>query len=168
MKRIVRLRKVDLPGDKKVKHVICRIKGIKYSMSNAILNSLNIDGNTLLGELPDNDLERLKEAIINPAKLNLPSWMFNRQKDLETGDDLHLTGVDIPLMVREDIKRMKETKSRAGFRHGANLKVRGQRTKAHPRRGKTVGVVTKRKAAKMQKKNEPKKDAKGKKGGKKK
>jgi len=50
MKRIVRIRKVDLPGDKKVGSVICRIKGINSMMSNALLHVLNIDGNVKLGE----------------------------------------------------------------------------------------------------------------------
>jgi len=163
MRRIVRIKRVDLPGDKKVGSIITRIKGIKFSMSHAILNSLNIDGNTLLGELPDEDLERLKKAIDDPSSLGLPSWLFNRRGDIETGEDKHLTGMDIPLTVREDIKRMKETKSLKGFRHALGLKVRGQRTKAHPRKGRAVGVVTKRRAAKMQKKEaKPKKqEAKG-------
>jgi len=103
----------------------------------------------------------LSSAIDNPSAINLPAWLLNRRKDVETGKDLHLTGIDVALKVREDIKQMQETKSRKGFRFASGLKVRGQRTKAHPRRGKTVGVVTKKKAAKMQKKAEPKKEENG-------
>jgi len=158
MKRIVRIRKVDLPGERKVRIALCKIKGVDFMMSNAILNVLNIDGDSLIGELPDTDIDRLKGVIENPTTLDIPKWLLNRRKDAGTGEDKHLTGMDIPLAVREDIKGLQETKARRGFRHGAKLKVRGQRTKAHPRRGKTVGVITKKKAAKMQKKPEGKKE----------
>ncbi len=166
MKQIVRIRKVDLNGNRKVRDVITKIKGINFMMSNAIVNSLGINGDALLGELSDNDIERLKKAIEDPVSLNLPSWLLNRRKDVVSGVDKHITGVDISLVVREDIKRMQETKSYKGFRLAVGLKVRGQRTKSHPRKGATVGVITKKKAAKMQKKSEPKKDKQ--KGGKKK
>jgi len=148
-------------GDKKVFNAIRKVKGINFAIGNAILESLSINGNTLLGELSDADIERLKEAIKSPSKLGLPDWLLNRRKDIETGSDLHLTGMDVSLSVRSDIKLMQEVRSRKGLRHGSNLKVRGQRTKAHPRKGKTVGVVTKKKAAKMQKKPEKKSVAKG-------
>lgn len=154
MKKIVRIRKVDLPGDKKVGSVICKIKGINFMTSNALLHSLNIDKHALLGDLSDSDVEHLKTAIDNPSVINMPKWLLNRRNDLDTGVDMHLTGMDLPLKVREDVKVMQETRSYKGFRHGAGLKVRGQRTKAHPRKGSAVGVITKKKAAKMQKKPE--------------
>ncbi|MFA5406782.1 MAG: 30S ribosomal protein S13 [Candidatus Nanoarchaeia archaeon] len=161
MKRVVRIRKVDLPGEKKVSSAICRIKGINFTMSNALIHVLNINGDTKLGELSDEDIERLRIAIESPKTIQLPAWLLNRRKDVETGSDVHLTGIDIALKVREDVKQEQELKSRRGFRLAAGLKVRGQRTKAHPRRGKTVGVVTKKKAAKMQKKTDsPKKEEK--------
>jgi small subunit ribosomal protein S13 len=153
MRKIVRIRKVELPGDKQVGNAILRIKGVNYSMSNAILNALNIDKNVLLGELPDKKLDALKEAIDNPAKLEVPNWMLNKRGDVVTGEDRHLTGTDIGLDVRDTIKRMKEDQSYKGFRLAKGLKVRGQRTKAHPRTGRAVGVVTKKKRAKMTKKD---------------
>ncbi|MBD3312635.1 30S ribosomal protein S13 [archaeon] len=153
MKRIVRIRKVDLPGERKVGTAICKIKGVNFMMSNAILNALNINKEAIIGELPDKIIDKLKKAINDPSSLNIPQWLFNRLADVTTGSDRHLTGTDIPLTVREDVKRLKDTQSLKGYRHAAGLKVRGQRTKAHPRQGLAVGVVTKKKAAKMMKKD---------------
>lgn len=157
MKRIVRIRKVDLPGEKRVGNAICKINGVDFMMSSAILNALDIDKDAVIGELPDKIIDKLKKAIEDPSKLPIPKWLFNRLGDVTTGDDRHLTGTDISLTVREDIKRMKNTQSLKGYRHAAGLKVRGQRTKAHPRQGLAVGVVTKKKAAKMMKKDGVKK-----------
>jgi small subunit ribosomal protein S13 len=153
MKKIVRISKIDLPGEKKVGSAIRKIKGIDFMMSNAILEAVGINGNDLLGEIPDAKIEKLKKAINNPAGLDIPKWMLNRRCDVLTGDDLHLTGTEIPLTLREDINRMKDTRSRKGLRHAKGLKVRGQRTKAHPRTGMAVGVITKKKKAKMMKKD---------------
>ncbi len=156
MQKIVRIRKVDLPGDKKIRYILNKIKGIKFAMAYAILQKLNIDGDTLLGELPPEKIEELKKAIEDPASLGLPSFLFNRRKDMATGEDIHLTGMSVKLAEMEDIRRMQETKSWRGLRLAKGLKVRGQRTKAHPRKGATLGVITRRKAAKMQKKEQKK------------
>ena len=173
MKRIVRISKVDLSGDKQVSHTIRKIKGVDYMMSNALLNSLGINKKTLLGELPEEDIDKLKKAIESPEQMGLPTYLLNRQKDRLTGEDKHLTGLQVSLTEREDIKRMEDNRSRKGFRHALGLKVRGQRTRAHPRKGMAVGVVTKKKLAKMQKsggdgKKKEAKKAAAKKGGKKK
>ncbi|HLE06410.1 MAG TPA: 30S ribosomal protein S13 [Candidatus Nanoarchaeia archaeon] len=160
MKKIIRIRKVDLMGDKKVGHSLTKIKGIDFMMSNAILNTINIDPNLILGDLSDADLEKIREVVESPAKLKLPKWLLNRRKDIDTGADMHLTGMDLPLAVRDDVKRMQETKTRKGIRHAVGLKVRGQRTQAHPRHGRTVGVITKKKAAKLQKSTGPAKEEK--------
>jgi len=78
------------------------------------------------------------------AKHNLPEWLFNRQKDMETGKNLHFTGSDLVLQTKTDIDLMKATKSWKGYRHSYGLKVRGQRTRTTGRKGKAIGVKKKR------------------------
>jgi small subunit ribosomal protein S13 len=75
-----------------------------------------------------------------PAKYNLPSWMFNRRKDTETGKDLHLLSADLALRTKQDIDEAKNIRSWRGYRHAYSLKVRGQHTKTTGRAGKALGV----------------------------
>jgi small subunit ribosomal protein S13 len=70
--------------------------------------------------------------------------MLNRRRDPLTGDDKHLTGVDLMLAVADDINIMKKTHSYKGIRHDRGLRVRGQRTRSTGRTGATVGVSRKR------------------------
>jgi small subunit ribosomal protein S13 len=70
--------------------------------------------------------------------------MLNRQKDLVTGEDLHLVGTDLIDSLRVDIEREKKTRSWRGIRHYLGLPVRGQRTKTSGRKGATIGVTRKK------------------------
>jgi len=141
LKKIVRIAKVDIKGDRKLRVALTKIRGVGFMFSNAITKALDLDPDTQIGALSDGQLKKIVDVLENPAKYNIPSWLYNRRKDLLTGEDKHLVGVNIGLQVREDIKRMQATKSYKGFRHGAGLKVRGQRTKAHPRKGRALGVI---------------------------
>ena len=51
--------------------------------------SAGYDLNQRIGYLSDEEIERLEEAIKNPAKYNIPSWIVNRRNDYETGEDKH-------------------------------------------------------------------------------
>nr|HDO80640.1 30S ribosomal protein S13 [Candidatus Bathyarchaeota archaeon] len=84
------------------------------------------------------------DAVSNPSSVGIPSWMLNRQKDLETGKDLHLIGSQLALTVKNDIELMKRIRCWKGVRHALGLKVRGQRTKTTGRKGQTVGVRRKK------------------------
>lgn len=141
---ITRIAETDLDGTLKVTHAISKIKGIGISMANAIVKKGGINPETRLGFLSEPDLEKLEEIIKNPTKYDLPEWLFNRQKDLETGKNLHLTGSDLVLQTKTDIDLMKATKSWKGYRHSYGLKVRGQRTKTTGRKEKAIGVRKKR------------------------
>ena len=66
--------------------------------------------------------------------------MLNRRKDRETGEDRHVVTSDLKFENEFDIKNLKKIKVYRGVRHSLGLPVRGQRTKAHFRHGKTVGV----------------------------
>ena len=73
--------------------------------------------------------------------------MLNRRKDTETGKDVHIIAGALKLQREFDIKRLMRIKSYRGMRHSSGLPTRGQRTRAHFRKGASLGVQ--RKAAKM-------------------
>jgi small subunit ribosomal protein S13 len=66
---------------------------------------------------------------------------------MKSGENKHFTGADLDFQLKMDIDYMMKTKSWKGIRHGLGLKVRGQRTRCTGRRGRTVGVTRKRRAA---------------------
>jgi small subunit ribosomal protein S13 len=141
---VVRLVNTDLDGEKKVFYALRKIKGVSYSMAKAICNVAGIDPNEKLGALDENALEKLKDVIKDPAKHGVPVWILNRRKDRESGSDMHVSGVDVKVSEKFDIKDMIDKKSYKGVRHMLGLPVRGQRTKSSFRKGKTVGVVRKK------------------------
>ena len=143
-RHITRISETDLDGTLKVAYAISKIKGIGISMANAIVRKGGVNPETRLGFLAGKDLEKLEDIIKHPVKYNLPEWLFNRQKDLETGKNLHFTGSDLVLQMKTDVDLMKATKSWKGYRHSYGLKVRGQRTKTTGRKGKAIGVKKKR------------------------
>ncbi|MEM2122301.1 MAG: 30S ribosomal protein S13 [Candidatus Bathyarchaeia archaeon] len=143
-RHIVRVLGTDLDGSKRIAYALTKIKGVGMNLAHAIVNALNLNPNLRAGELSDELVSKIEDALRDPVKYGLPSWLLNRRKDLESGRDLHLVGSDLDLRIRADIDSMKEIKSWRGVRHALGLKVRGQRTKTTGRRGKTVGVKRKR------------------------
>jgi small subunit ribosomal protein S13 len=142
-RHITRIAETDLDGTLKAAHAISKIKGIGPSMANAIVKKSGVNPETRLGFILESDLEKLEDIIKNPTKYDLPEWLFNRQKDLETGKNLHLTGSNLVLQTKTDVNLLKATKSWKGYRHSYGLKVRGQRTKTTGRKGKAIGVKKK-------------------------
>lgn len=148
MKQIVRILNVDLSGAKPVYDAIRHVKGISYSFSNAVCVALNLDKFKKVGELTPEDLQKIEDVIKNPTKYKIPSFLFNRRKDFDTGKDKHIVTSDLELTKEFDLKRLKRIKSYKGIRHAMGLPVRGQRTKGHFRHGKAMGVSKKSKAGK--------------------
>jgi len=140
----VRIAGQDVDGSNKVVYAISQIKGIGINLAHSIVRIANIDPDTRVGFLSDADIKRLENVIRNPKKYGVPTWMLNRRKDLETGEDLHLIGSDLVLRVKMDIDLMKKIKCWKGVRHALGLKVRGQRTRTTGRTGQTVGVTRRR------------------------
>ena len=89
------------------------------------------------------------ENFILELSDNTPGWLLNKQKDIWTGDDIHIFGNEMEMRLQDDINMLKKIRCYRGIRHEKGQKVRGQRTKAHGRSGLTVGVV--KKAQKPQK-----------------
>jgi len=134
--RLVRILSKDIEGKMKVYAGLTKIKGISWTFSNAVCRALNLDKNKTIGALSEEEIQKITEFIKNPK---VPNHILNRRKDIETGNEKHLTGTDLDLRKDFDIKRLKKIKSYRGLRHTAGLPSRGQRTKAHFRANRKRG-----------------------------
>ena len=142
-RHIVRIHGTDLDGSQNLDFAIRTISGVDRAMSNAVVKATGLNPKARLGEVSDEDLRKIEEALKEPAKHGVPSWLLNYRKDLQSGESFHLLGSDLSLRVRSDIDFMRKIQSRKGIRHSLGLKVRGQRTKTTGRTGRVVGVKKK-------------------------
>jgi small subunit ribosomal protein S13 len=145
IKYIVRVANTDLDGTQTVEYALTGIKGIGVRLSKFLSRKAEVDPHAVIGYLPPEQVDKLR-AIVDNIEGNLPVWMVNRRRDIYTGENRHLIGVDLTLGVKEDINLMKKMRSYKGIRHERGQKVRGQRTKSTGRTGATVGVVRKKEA----------------------
>jgi len=143
MRVLVRVLGTDLNGEKAVGHAILRIKGVSHTFAKAVCKAAKIDPKKKLGSFTESEIASLENAIKDPLKLNIPVWILNRRKDIESGKDMHMSSSDVDVAMKFDIQRMVDKKSYKGIRHMLGLPVRGQRTRSSFRRGRTVGVVRK-------------------------
>lgn len=139
-RHIVRIVGKDIAGEKKLLVGLTDIKGVGYNFANAIIGMLNLNPNSNIGFLSEDDVNTIEKALKDLVTAKFPDWMLNRRKDLETGKTFHLLTSDVAFTVRNDIEREKQTNSWRGFRHTFGLKVRGQRTRTTGRKGASVGV----------------------------
>lgn len=142
-RHIVRIMGSDSPGTLKTFYALKQIKGISTSLSNAVLKKAGVNPDLRVGFITESDITKIEDVIRDPAKYGLPSWLFNRRKDSETGKDTHILSADLIFKVKTDIDQDKEIRSWRGYRHAYSLKVRGQRTKTTGRAGKALGVKKK-------------------------
>jgi small subunit ribosomal protein S13 len=125
-KAMARIAGVDIPREKRVEVSLTYIFGIGLPTAEKILAQTNINPDTRVRDLTEEQVNRLRELI-------------DRRYKVEG---------DLRREVALNIKRLIEIGSYRGMRHRRNLPVRGQRTKtnARQRRGpkKTVGVRRKK------------------------
>lgn len=140
---ILRILGTDVQGTLKTSYAVAQIKGVSLSLANAVLKKAGVNPDLRVGYLTESDITKIEDVIREPAKYNLPIWLFNRRKDSETGKDLHLISADLALRTKTDIDEAKNIKSWRGYRHAYSLKVRGQHTKTTGRAGKALGVKKK-------------------------
>ena len=123
---MARIAGIDLPSDKRVEVALTYIYGIGLPTSQKILAQANVNGDTRVRDLTEDQVNRLREII-------------DRRYKVEG---------DLRREVALNIKRLQEIGSYRGLRHRRNLPARGQRTKtnARQRRGprRTVGVKRKK------------------------
>ncbi len=143
-KYIVRIAGTDINGKLKLVYGLSEIKGIGYTTALAVARTLGLDPFMRTGFLTEQEIRKLEEAVQDLTKLGLPSWLYNRRKDYETGKDRHLITSELLFVARRDIEREIRIQSWRGVRHRVGLKVRGQRTKTTGRLGMTVGVKKKK------------------------
>src|SRR5512136_1273405 len=124
---MARIAGVDVPREKRVEVALTYIYGIGLPTSQKLLASANVNPDTRVRDLTEEQVNRLREII----------------------DRRHKVEGDLRREVALNIKRLTEIGSYRGSRHRRNLPARGQRTKtnARQRRGpkKTVGARKKTK-----------------------
>ncbi len=144
---IVRIAGKDIDGDFDIPSALMQIKGIGYNMANAISLGLrdiyNIPRETTIGSLDEAGIEKIEELLKDPKKAKMPLYLLNRQRDRETGENLHVVGTDLIVKTRQDIENDIKIQTYRGFRHRYGQKVRGQKTRSTGRTGATVGVTKK-------------------------
>lgn len=143
-KHLVRISRKDVDGKKTIEHALTDIKGVGLSLSRSLCLSMGFNINQKIGYINDEDVVKIEEALQDPQKYNIPIWMLNRREDYVTGETEHLIESDLDMRLRDDLNRMKKTRSYKGRRHEVGLPVRGQRTKSTFRKGSSVGVRRRR------------------------
>lgn len=124
---MARIAGVDLPREKRVEIGLTYIFGIGLKTAQEILASTEIDPNTRVKDLSENDISKLRDYI---------------DKNIKHEGDLRR---EISL----NIKRLVEIGCYRGVRHRRGLPVRGQNTKqnARTRKGPKKQVTGKKKVA---------------------
>ena len=122
---MARIAGVDLPREKRVEIGLTYIYGIGRVSANKILEAANVNPDTRVRELTDDEVRRLAEVI---------------ERDYMVEGDLRRE-------VALNIKRLQEIGCYRGIRHRKGLPVRGQRTKtnARTRKGPKRTVANKKK-----------------------
>ena len=140
---IIRLADSDIDGLSRIGMGLTSVKGVGARTAMAICEIAGVDKEKLGGHLNDEELQQIREAI-ESYPTEVPLWMLNRQRDIETGDELHLFSMDVSMTQDDDIARLRATKAYRGLRHAARKRVRGQRTRSNGRSGLTLGVQRKK------------------------
>ena len=140
---IIRLADSDIDGLSRIGMGLTSVKGVGARTAMAICEIAGVDKEKLGGHLNDEELQQIRDAI-ESYPTEVPLWMLNRQRDIETGDELHLVSMDVSMTQDDDIARLRATKAYRGLRHAARKRVRGQRTRSNGRSGLTLGVQRKK------------------------
>lgn len=136
---VVRIARTGVDGTKPVSKALQSLKGVGDMYAHAIAKNLEV-GDQRLGDLDEEKIDEIEEMIKNPDQIELPTWLRNRRKDRDSGEDNHLIESDLELKEEFDIRRLKEIDSYKGWRHEIGLPVRGQKTKSSFRSGSKIGV----------------------------
>lgn len=121
---MARIAGVDLPREKRVEIGLTYIYGIGLKTSQKLLRENNINPDTRVKDLTEDEVNKLREAISN----------YTVEGELKTQISL-------------DIKRLMEIGCYRGVRHRKGLPVRGQNTKnnARTRKGPARTMANKKK-----------------------
>ena len=122
---MARISGVDLPREKRVESGLTYIYGIGRVSSNKILAAADVNPDTRVKDLTDEEVARIRDVI----------------------DGEYTVEGDLRREVAMDIKRLQEIGCYRGIRHRKSLPVRGQKTKtnARTRKGPKKTVANKKK-----------------------
>lgn len=122
---MARISGVDLPREKRVEIGLTYIYGIGRVSSNRILAEANVNPDTRVKDLTDEEVARIRDVI----------------------DASQTVEGDLRREVAMNIKRLQEIGCYRGIRHRKGLPVRGQKTKtnARTRKGPKRTVANKKK-----------------------
>jgi len=122
---MARIAGVDLPREKRVEIGLTYIFGIGRSGATRIVKEANVNPDTRVRDLTDDEVIRIRDVI----------------------DRSQMVEGDLRREVALNIKRLVEIGCYRGIRHRRGLPVRGQRTKtnARTRKGKVRTVANKKK-----------------------
>jgi len=134
---LVRILGFDVPGSKNIYSGLTRIKGVSWTISNAVCLKLGLDRLKKISDISKPEIQKIEEFLKN---LHVKDYMKNRRADVEQGKTTHLLGTDLDITRDFDIKRLKKIRAYKGVRHATGQPVRGQRTKSHFRKNKVAGV----------------------------
>lgn len=107
---MARIAGIDIPNNKRVAISLTYIYGIGNTTANKILAEANVNPDTRVKDLTNDELDRLR-SVVNGIKVE----------------------GDLRREVSLNIKRLQEIGSYRGVRHRRNLPVRGQNTKNNAR-----------------------------------
>lgn len=125
---MARIAGVDIPRDKRVEVSLTYIYGIGQSTASQILRRADIDPNTRVKDLTEQEISRIREVI----------------------EGNYIVEGDLRRELTINIKRLMDIGTYRGLRHRRGLPVRGQRTRTNSRtrKGPRRTVGAKRKAKK--------------------
>ena len=123
---MARIAGVDLPANKRSEIGLTYIYGIGRSRAKTVLDAANVDVNTKIRDLTEEELNRIRAVI-------------DAQGEIEG---------DLRKRIQLDIKRLMDIGCYRGLRHRRGLPVRGQRThtNARTRKGPRRMTIAKKKA----------------------
>ena len=122
---MARIAGVDLPREKRIEIGLTYIYGIGRTSATRILEAANVDPNTRVRDITDEEVKRISAVI----------------------DETQTVEGDLRREVAMNIKRLQEIGCYRGIRHRKGLPVRGQKTKtnARTRKGPKRTVANKKK-----------------------
>ena len=136
---IVRIMNTDIDGNRTVGMGIQNVKGVGPRVAAVVAKRTGIKPSEKMGNLSEAQTDEITKIIASYPEF-APHWAVNRQNDIETGEDTHIFGVDLDIVRKDDINRMKIIRCYKGVRHEQGQKVRGQKTRSNGRTGLTMGV----------------------------
>lgn len=126
----------DVRGDITVRRAFLTIKGVSYSVGNALVQ-MNKDIITKkIGEFSVDEINALEDKVRADLK-KMPVWMMNKRIQPFTGKNEHILESDLDFFEKQILDAEKESKSRKGIRRSRKLTVRGQKTHTSGRINRT-------------------------------